>query len=69
MGKSRPRFNEKARASSKRANQRPHPRARDGGLGPQAFDPSTAPQETTSNDRCVISVDLDRLGSLNLLFL
>jgi hypothetical protein len=50
MGKSRPRFNEKARASSKRSNQRPHPRARDGGLGPQAFDPSTAPQgNATSN--------------------
>jgi hypothetical protein len=50
MGKSRPRFNEKARASSKRPNQRPHPRARDGGLGKQAFDPSIAtPQDTDSH--------------------
>ncbi|KAI9270878.1 hypothetical protein BY458DRAFT_436125 [Sporodiniella umbellata] len=32
MGKSRPRYNEKARASSKNPNQRPHPKARDGGL-------------------------------------
>lgn len=32
MGKSRPRYNEKARASSQRPNQRPHPKARDGGL-------------------------------------
>ncbi|KAF7727046.1 putative ATP-dependent RNA helicase DHR1 [Apophysomyces ossiformis] len=32
MGKSRPRYNEKARASSKRPNQKPHPRARDGGI-------------------------------------
>jgi ATP-dependent RNA helicase DHX37/DHR1 len=38
MGKSRPRYNEKARASSKRPNQRPHPKARDGGLTPQAFE-------------------------------
>lgn len=43
MGKSRPRYNEKARASSRKANQRPHPKARDGGLGHQAFEeqPST----------------------------
>ncbi|RCH85352.1 putative ATP-dependent RNA helicase DHR1, partial [Rhizopus stolonifer] len=40
MGKSRPRFNEKARASSKRPNQRPHPKARDGGLASQLFDSS-----------------------------
>ncbi|KAI8141697.1 hypothetical protein BJV82DRAFT_518302 [Fennellomyces sp. T-0311] len=32
MGKSRPRYNEKARASSRKPNQKPHPRARDGGL-------------------------------------
>lgn len=33
MGKSRPRYNEKARASSRKPTQRPHPRPRDGGLG------------------------------------
>lgn len=38
MGKSRPRFNEKARASSRRPNQRPHLKARDGGLGKDAFE-------------------------------
>ncbi|ORE11707.1 hypothetical protein BCV72DRAFT_197243 [Rhizopus microsporus var. microsporus] len=43
MGKSRPRFNEKARASSLRPTQRPHPKARDGGLGVAAFDPELAP--------------------------
>ena len=43
MGKSRPRFNEKARASSRKPNQRPHPKARDGGLGKQAFDGSVQP--------------------------
>lgn len=42
MGKSRPRYNEKARASSRRANQRPHPKARDGGLGVQSFEEQTA---------------------------
>lgn len=67
MGKSRPRFNEKARASSKRPNQRPHPRARDGGLGKQAFDPSIAtPQDTDSHstkNEWVISVRLDPFDS------
>ncbi|KAG1177760.1 hypothetical protein G6F70_007089 [Rhizopus microsporus] len=43
MGRSRPRFNEKARASSLRPTQRPHPKARDGGLGVAAFDPELAP--------------------------
>ena len=38
MGKSRPRYNEKARASSMKPNQRPHPKARDGGIGAQNFD-------------------------------
>lgn len=38
MGKSRPRFNEKARASSRRPNQRPHLKARDGGLGKATFE-------------------------------
>ncbi|RUS33841.1 hypothetical protein BC938DRAFT_483570 [Jimgerdemannia flammicorona] len=33
MGKSRARFNEKARASSRKATQKPHARARDGGIG------------------------------------
>ncbi|KAI8391758.1 P-loop containing nucleoside triphosphate hydrolase protein [Radiomyces spectabilis] len=33
MGKARPRYNEKARASSRKPNQKPHKRARDGGLG------------------------------------
>lgn len=46
MGKSRPRFNEKARASSRKPNQRPHPKARDGGLGRATFD--TDIQQTTS---------------------
>ncbi|EIE89388.1 hypothetical protein RO3G_14099 [Rhizopus delemar RA 99-880] len=45
MGKSRPRYNEKARASSKRPNQRPHPKARDGGLGITAFDPEQNSRE------------------------
>jgi ATP-dependent RNA helicase DHX37/DHR1 len=49
MGKSRPRFNEKARASSRKPNQRPHPKARDGGLGQQAFDPSAA--STTASQK------------------
>jgi ATP-dependent RNA helicase DHX37/DHR1 len=40
MGKSRPRFNEKARASSRKPNQRPHPKARDGGLGKATFESS-----------------------------
>ncbi|KAI8097439.1 P-loop containing nucleoside triphosphate hydrolase protein [Halteromyces radiatus] len=35
MGKSRPRYNEKARASSLKPNQRSHPKARNGGLGNQ----------------------------------
>ncbi|KAI9304037.1 P-loop containing nucleoside triphosphate hydrolase protein [Cunninghamella echinulata] len=35
MGKSRPRYNEKARASSLKPNQRSHPKARNGGLGTQ----------------------------------
>ncbi|KAI8332790.1 P-loop containing nucleoside triphosphate hydrolase protein [Chlamydoabsidia padenii] len=35
MGKSRPRYNEKARASSIKPNQRAHPKARNGGLGNQ----------------------------------
>ncbi|OBZ89764.1 putative ATP-dependent RNA helicase DHR1 [Choanephora cucurbitarum] len=38
MGKSRPRYNEKARASSMKPNQRPHPKARDGGISAQNFD-------------------------------
>ncbi|KAI9317712.1 hypothetical protein BX666DRAFT_1856783 [Dichotomocladium elegans] len=32
MGKSRPRYNEKGRASSRKPTQKPHPRARNGGL-------------------------------------
>lgn len=46
MGKSRPRFNEKARASSRRPNQRPHLKARDGGLGKETFEQT---QNTTDN--------------------
>lgn len=46
MGKSRPRFNEKARASSRRPNQRPHLKARDGGLGKETFEQT---QQTTDN--------------------
>jgi ATP-dependent RNA helicase DHX37/DHR1 len=57
MGKSRPRFNEKARASSRKPNQRPHPKARDGGLGKQAFDPSASnsasSQQQESNERYI----------------
>ncbi|KAI9482833.1 MAG: P-loop containing nucleoside triphosphate hydrolase protein, partial [Benjaminiella poitrasii] len=45
MGKSRPRYNEKARASSMKSTQRPHPKARDGGLGKQAFDPELKQQQ------------------------
>lgn len=48
MGKSRPRFNEKARASSRRPNQRPHLKARDGGLGRETFEQS---QPTTENTK------------------
>ncbi|KAF1796039.1 P-loop containing nucleoside triphosphate hydrolase protein [Mucor lusitanicus] len=50
MGKSRPRFNEKARASSRKPNQRPHPKARDGGLGQQAFEPSSTASQKQSNE-------------------
>jgi ATP-dependent RNA helicase DHX37/DHR1 len=49
MGKSRPRFNEKARASSRKPNQRPHPKARDGGLGKETFEASV--QQTKSVDK------------------
>ncbi|KAI8876009.1 P-loop containing nucleoside triphosphate hydrolase protein [Backusella circina FSU 941] len=52
MGKSRPRYNEKARASSKRANQRPHPKARDGGLNHQAFE---AQQQQANEEKTVES--------------
>lgn len=53
MGKSRPRFNEKARASSRKPNQRPHPKARDGGLGKETFETSVQQTKpaTKSNDR------------------
>ncbi|KAI8984745.1 P-loop containing nucleoside triphosphate hydrolase protein [Mycotypha africana] len=48
MGKSRPRYNEKARASSKKPTQKPHPKARDGGLDVQAFDSEATASSTTS---------------------
>ena len=48
MGKSRPRYNEKARASSRKPNQRPHPRARDGGLNirPEELEQQDSSQKT-----------------------
>ncbi|KAI7857142.1 hypothetical protein BDC45DRAFT_436400 [Circinella umbellata] len=55
MGKSRPRYNEKARASSRKPNQKPHPRARDGGLniGPEQLEKEETASKTktsTNND-------------------
>ncbi|OZJ06220.1 hypothetical protein BZG36_00761, partial [Bifiguratus adelaidae] len=37
MGRARARYNEKARASSRKPNQQPHAHARDGGLGKDAY--------------------------------
>ncbi|CDS09619.1 hypothetical protein LRAMOSA10979 [Lichtheimia ramosa] len=47
MGKSRPRYNEKGRASSRKPNQKPHPRARAGGLD---WDNADDQQPTTTID-------------------
>ncbi|KAI9361067.1 P-loop containing nucleoside triphosphate hydrolase protein [Pilaira anomala] len=59
MGKSRPRFNEKARASSRRPNQRPHLKARDGGLGKATFEAEVqtdnkSNQQTDSNELMIV---------------
>ncbi|KAI8986924.1 P-loop containing nucleoside triphosphate hydrolase protein [Pilobolus umbonatus] len=50
MGKARPRFNEKARASSIKPNQRHHPRARNGGLNFDAIDTTTTKTQVDSNE-------------------
>ncbi|CAM0138885.1 putative ATP-dependent RNA helicase DHR1 [Umbelopsis sp. WA50703] len=38
MGRARPRYNEKARSSSRKPTQKAHPRARNGGLGASAYE-------------------------------
>jgi hypothetical protein len=38
MGRARPRYNEKARSSSRKPTQKPHPRARNGGMGTTLFE-------------------------------
>ncbi|KAI7902923.1 P-loop containing nucleoside triphosphate hydrolase protein [Cokeromyces recurvatus] len=59
MGKSRPRYNEKARASSMKPTQRPHPKARSGGLAPQMFDPEHKQSIITPNAAKATTTDND----------
>jgi hypothetical protein len=47
MGRARPRYNEKARSSSRKATQKPHPRARNGGIAATAFEAKDSTQTSS----------------------
>jgi len=59
MGRARPRYNEKARSSSRKATQKPHPRARNGGIAATAFEAKDSTQ--TSSHK---SVEIEDTNSL-----
>lgn len=49
MGRARARYNEKARSSSRKPTQKPHPRARNGGMSTTAFEENDNSTASTSN--------------------